>query len=106
MSLRGVYRGPHGILCTRGEKEHTSKRVSVIVSDNMISKAKLCDVYTRIFRTPKETSKIHLIFAVFGIVFFHQNSDDFNFGNPAQLRTTSTRPRKNLPRNVKISSKF
>ena len=56
MSLRGVYRGPHGILCTRGEKEHTSKRVSVIVSDNVISKAKLCDVYTRIFRTPKETS--------------------------------------------------
>ena len=57
MSLRGVYRGPHGILCTRGEKEHTSKRVSVIVSDNVISKAKLCDVYTRIFRTPKETSR-------------------------------------------------
>ena len=57
MSLRGVYRGPHGILCTRGEKEHTSIRVSVIVSDNAISKAKLCDVYTRIFRTPKETSR-------------------------------------------------
>ena len=57
MSLRGVYRGPHGRLCTRGEKEHTSKRVSVIVSDNVISKAKLCDVYTRIFRTPKETSR-------------------------------------------------
>ena len=57
MSLRGVYRGPYGILCTRGEKEHTSIRVSVIVSDNAISKAKLCDVYTRIFRTPKETSR-------------------------------------------------
>ena len=34
------YRGPRGILCTRGEKEHTSKRVSVIASDNVISKAK------------------------------------------------------------------
>ena len=54
MSLRGVYRGPHGILCTRGEKEHTSIRVSVIVSDNAISKAKLCDVYTGFFRTCRE----------------------------------------------------
>ena len=26
--------------------------------------------YTRIFRTPKETPKIHLIYAVFGIDFF------------------------------------
>ena len=34
------YRGPRGILCTRGEKEHTSKRVSVIACDNVISKAK------------------------------------------------------------------
>ena len=33
-------RGPRGILCTRGEKEHTSKRVSIIVPDNAISKAK------------------------------------------------------------------
>ena len=32
--------GPRGILCTRGEKEHTSKRMSVIVPDNVISKAK------------------------------------------------------------------
>ena len=45
----------------RGEKEHTSKRVSVIVPDNAISKTKCA---------------------------------------------TRTRPRKNLPRNVKISSKF
>ena len=63
--------GPNGILCTRWEKEyasvrqtfvacddclvkneaydaeekaHTSKRVSVIAPDNVISKAKLCDV--------------------------------------------------------------
>ena len=41
--------GPRGILCTRGEKAHTSKRVSVIACDNVISKAKLCDAYTRIF---------------------------------------------------------
>ena len=48
------YRGPRGILSTRGEKEHTSKRVSVIASDNVISKAKLCDAYTGIFRTCRE----------------------------------------------------
>jgi len=35
--------GPRGILCTRGEKAHTSKRVSIIAPDNAISKAKLCD---------------------------------------------------------------
>ena len=29
---------PRGILCTRGEKARTSKRVSVIVPDNVISK--------------------------------------------------------------------
>ena len=33
------YRGPRGILCTRGEKAHTSKRVSIIAPDNAISKA-------------------------------------------------------------------
>ena len=33
-------RGPRGILCTRGEKAHTSKRVSVIACDNVISKTK------------------------------------------------------------------
>lgn len=38
------YRGPHGILSTRGEKEHTSKRVSVIATDNVISKTK-CATY-------------------------------------------------------------
>ena len=43
LSLRGINRGPRGILCTRGEKAHTSKRVSVIAPDNVISKAKLCD---------------------------------------------------------------
>ena len=34
------YRGPRGILCTRGEKAHTSIRVSVIACDNVISKTK------------------------------------------------------------------
>ena len=33
------YRGPRGILCTRGEKAQTSIRVSVIAPDNVISKA-------------------------------------------------------------------
>ena len=42
------YRGPRGILCTRGEKEHTSKRVSIIACDNVISKAKLSG-------TPRDT---------------------------------------------------
>ena len=35
-----INRGPRGILCTRGEKAHTSKRVSVIAPDNVISKEK------------------------------------------------------------------
>ena len=38
MSLRGIYRGPRGILCTRGEKAHTSKKVSIIACNNVISK--------------------------------------------------------------------
>ena len=38
MSFRGVIGGPRGILSTRGEKAHTSKRVSVIACDNVISK--------------------------------------------------------------------
>ncbi len=32
--------GPRGILCTRGEKEQTSKRASVIACDNAISKTR------------------------------------------------------------------
>ena len=32
-------RGPRGILCTRGEKAHTSIRVSIVAPDNAISKA-------------------------------------------------------------------
>ena len=55
LKIRGNW-GPRGILCTRGEKEHTSKRVSVIVRDNVISKAQcathsrfLMLVYVRLF---------------------------------------------------------
>ena len=45
--------------CTCVEKKaHTSKRVSVIARDNVISKAKLCDAYTRIFRTRRENHNL------------------------------------------------
>ena len=40
--------GPRGILCTRGDKAHTSKRVSIIAPDNAISKVQLSG-------TPKDT---------------------------------------------------
>lgn len=40
MLFRGIAnRGPRGILCTRREKAHTSKRESIIAPDNVISKA-------------------------------------------------------------------
>ena len=42
------YRGPRGILCTRGEKEHTNIRVSIIACNNVISKAQLSG-------TPRDT---------------------------------------------------
>ena len=47
--VQSIYRGPRGILCTRGEKEHTSKRVSIIAPDNAISEAK-CATCTRLRR--------------------------------------------------------
>ena len=53
MSLRAKIRGPRGILCTRGEKEHTSKRVSVIVPDNVISKVQ-CAPRTLGFSEPQK----------------------------------------------------
>ena len=40
--------GPRGILCTRGEKAKTSKRVSIIACNNVISKAQLSG-------TPRDT---------------------------------------------------
>ena len=36
---RAKIRGPQKILCTFGEKEHTSKRVNIIACNNVISKA-------------------------------------------------------------------
>ena len=46
MSLRGIahYGVPKRYFCTFGEKAQTRKRVSVIVPDNVISKAQLCAV--------------------------------------------------------------
>ena len=44
-----LLRGPHKILCTFGEKEHTSKRVSIIACNNVISKTK-CATRTRLRR--------------------------------------------------------
>ena len=37
-SFRAKIRGPRGKLCTRGEKAHTSKRVSIIACNNVILK--------------------------------------------------------------------
>ena len=53
------------------KKAHTSKRVSVIACDNVISKAKLCDAYTRIFQNLQRTPKIHQILAVLGRMFLY-----------------------------------
>ena len=47
-------RGPRGILCTRGEKEQTSKRVSIIVYDNVISKPRFA-TRTRLRTNPSRT---------------------------------------------------
>ena len=44
LKIRGNW-GPRGILCTRGEKAHTSKRVSIIATDNVISKAQCATHY-------------------------------------------------------------
>ena len=45
-SFRAKIRGPRGILCTRGEKAHTSKRVSIIACNNVISKVQ-CATWAR-----------------------------------------------------------
>ena len=44
-------RGPQKILCTFGEKEHTSKRVSIIACNNVISKVQCAT------RCPNQTLK-------------------------------------------------
>ena len=58
-------RGPQKILCTFGEKEHTSKRVSIIVCNNVISKAQ-CATHRR-ERTPYE--RMHCILHIMRIPF-------------------------------------
>ena len=45
-------RGPKKILCTFGEKEHTSKRVSIIACNNVISKVQ-CATRVRYTQTLK-----------------------------------------------------
>ena len=74
--------------CTFGEKEHASKRVSIIVPDNAILKTKRA-TRTRPRVNLQRTSKIHQILAFLGGNFFwgprgilctrgdkwHQNSD-------------------------------
>ena len=47
-------RDPERYFCTFGEKAHTSKRVSVIAPDNVISKAKCATRTLGIFRTCRE----------------------------------------------------
>ena len=48
------YRGPLGILCTRGEKAQTSKRVSIIAPDNVISKAQFATRRLPISSCPRQ----------------------------------------------------
>ena len=87
MSLRGVYRGPYGILCTRGEKEHTSKRVSVIVRDNVISKAQ-CATHSRFLML------VYLRLFEFGnvriIICWHYKTD-LNFGDSQNITLTKSK---------------
>lgn len=55
--------------CTFGEKEHASKRVSIIVPDNAISKTKRATrMRSRV--NLQRTSKIHQILAFLGGNFF------------------------------------
>ena len=63
LKIRGKW-GPRGILCTRGEKEHASKRVSVIVRDNVISKAKRA-TRTLEFSEPRKKHQKSIKFSVF-----------------------------------------
>ena len=70
MSFRGVlFRGSPKDTCTFGEKEHASKRVSIIVPDNAISKTKRA-TRTRPRVNLQRTSKIHQILAFLGENFF------------------------------------
>ena len=51
-SATAQIRGPQKILCTFGEKEHTSKRVSIIACNNVISKVQ-CATRVRYTQTLK-----------------------------------------------------
>lgn len=75
--------------CTFGEKEHASKRVSIIVPDNAISKTKRA-TRTRPRVNLQRTSKIHQILAFLGGNFFRGLWSPFYsalnivFGAPAE----------------------
>ena len=76
MSLRGIYRGPRGILCTRGEKAHTSKRQTIVACDDCLVKSAVCDAYTGIFQNPPRKTQSH------------QNSDFLGLGDPKRYFCT------------------
>ncbi len=57
-SFRAKIRGPRGILCTRGEKVHTSKRVSIIACNNVISKVQCAPRTLGFFRTRRENHNL------------------------------------------------
>ena len=60
-----LIRGPQKILCTFGEKEHTSKRVGIIACNNVISKVQ-CATHRREL-TPYE--RMHCILHIMRIPF-------------------------------------
>ena len=65
---------PKRYFCTFGEKEQTSKRVSVIACDNVISKARFA-TRTRLRKNPSRTPKIHQNSDFLGNDIIYQNSD-------------------------------
>ena len=68
LKIRGKW-GPHGILCTRGEKAHTSIRVSIIACNNVISKAKRAP-RTLEFSEPRKKHQKSIKFSVFNACIF------------------------------------
>ena len=63
-SFRAKIWGPRGILCTRGEKAHTSKRVSIIACNNVISKVQ-CAPRTLGFSEPRKKRQKSIKFSPF-----------------------------------------
>ena len=93
MSLRGIYRGPRGILCTRGEKAHTSKRQTIVACDDCLVKSAVCDAYTGIFQNPPRKTQSHQILAVLGALVFYVRSTFViarrcQFGGPRGILST------------------